>query len=88
MKINIYLLNTNNIFRFGILKNGSKDVKGHEWFKTVDWDAVLTQKIKPAYKPKIKGEEDTSNFDYYDEEPFRTSPVEEYVDEFANFSVK
>lgn len=73
--------------RFGLLKNGTKDIKNHEWFKTLDWDAVLNKKFKPTYKPKVSGEGDTSNFDEYDEEPFRTNSINEYADEFATFSV-
>lgn len=70
-----------------MLKNGSKDIKCHEWFKTLDWEAVLNKKCKPAYKPKVSGEGDTSNFDEYDEEPFRTNSVNEYPEEFSNFAV-
>lgn len=70
------------------MKNGSKDVTGHPWFKTVDWEAVLAKLAKPSYKPRVKGETDTSNFDYYEEAEFRSSDREEYAAEFAEFTVK
>lgn len=74
--------------RYGILRNGSKDVKGHEWYKGFDWDALMSKKIKPSYKPKVGSEGDTSNFDEYDEEPFRTCSVDEFQEEFSAFIVK
>lgn len=48
---------------------------------------MLNKKFKPAYKPKVSGEGDTSNFDEYDEEPFRTNSINEHAAEFANFNV-
>lgn len=70
-----------------MLKNGTKDIKCHEWFKTLDWDGILNKKFKPTYKPKVAGEGDTSNFDEYDEEPFRTNSINEFADEFKDFSI-
>lgn len=85
---NVLYINLAFNFRFGLLKNGTKDIKNHEWFKTLDWDAVLNKKVKPAYKPKVSGEGDTSNFDQYDEEPFRTNSINEYAEEFTTFNIK
>lgn len=70
-----------------MLKNGTKDIKCHEWFKALDWDSVLSKKMKPSFKPKVAGEGDTSNFDDYDEEPIRSSSINEYADEFSAFTV-
>lgn len=75
------------VFRYGILKNGSKDVKGHEWFKSVDFDQIMRRRVKPSFKPKVRDAGDTSNFDYYDEEPFRTSSKEEFPEEFAEIKI-
>ena len=32
--------------RLGNMKNGSADVKGHKWFKEVNWDDVYQRKLK------------------------------------------
>lgn len=74
--------------RYGILKGGAKDVKGHEWFKSIDWEGILSRKVKPIYKPRVKGSDDSTNFEYYEEEPFRVSDKDEYSEEFASFNVK
>ena len=74
--------------RFGELKNGTRDVKGHEWFKTMDWDSLLQKKLKPVFKPKVTGADDVSNFQAYEEETFRTSDQDEFPDEFSCFVVK
>ncbi|XP_018328583.1 cAMP-dependent protein kinase catalytic subunit-like [Agrilus planipennis] len=73
--------------RWGILKNGAKDVKSHEWFRGLDWDAVFQRKVKPSYKPRLKGDDDTSNFDVYDEEPLRKASTEMFPDEFAKITL-
>merc|ERR1719301_330029 len=51
--------------RYGNLKNGVDDIKQHKWFKDTNWEELL-QKTKPAlFKPPVKGDNDTSNFDDY-----------------------
>ncbi|XP_030758239.1 cAMP-dependent protein kinase catalytic subunit beta-like [Sitophilus oryzae] len=49
--------------RYGLLKNGTKDIKGHEWFKNVDFDQIIGRKVVPTYQPKVDGETDTRYFD-------------------------
>ncbi|XP_050312709.1 cAMP-dependent protein kinase catalytic subunit alpha-like [Anthonomus grandis grandis] len=49
--------------RFGLLKNGVKDIKGHDWFKNTDFDQILSRKVVPAYVPKVDGETDTRYFE-------------------------
>jgi len=31
--------------RFGNLKNGVNDIKGHKWFATTDWIAIYQKKV-------------------------------------------
>ncbi|KAF5295572.1 hypothetical protein FQR65_LT10435 [Abscondita terminalis] len=80
------MLQVDRTKRYGILKGGSKDVKGHEWFRSFDWDGVLGQKVKPIFKPQVKGMEDSTNFAFYKEEPLRVNDEEEYVEEFSSFN--
>lgn len=49
--------------RYGLLKNGIKDIKGHEWFKNVDFDQILSKKIIPSLIPRIDNEMDTRYFE-------------------------
>jgi len=64
--------------RLGSGKDGSKNVKAHDWFKGVNWDALLKKEIKPPFVPVISGEFDVSNFD---PEFTETPVVESYTKE-------
>lgn len=39
--------------RFGMLKNGVHDIKDHEWFKDLNWEALAAQQLPAPYVPKI-----------------------------------
>lgn len=82
------ILQVDRTKRYGILKNGAKDVKGHEWFKSIDWDGLIQKKIKPPFKPKVKAADDTTNFDFYPEEAMRQASKDEYSSEFGKIVVK
>uniref|UniRef100_A0A8C6TXH6 cAMP-dependent protein kinase catalytic subunit alpha n=1 Tax=Neogobius melanostomus TaxID=47308 RepID=A0A8C6TXH6_9GOBI len=66
--------------RFGNLRNGVNDIKGHKWLK-VRWLPL----VEAPFIPKCKGPGDTSNFDDYDEEEIRVSITEKCAKEFAEF---
>ena len=34
--------------RYGNLKNGVNDIKGHKWFATTDWIAIYERKASPS----------------------------------------
>mmetsp|Transcript_91573 Transcript_91573/g.258609 ORF Transcript_91573/g.258609 Transcript_91573/m.258609 type:complete len:327 (+) Transcript_91573:43-1023(+) len=51
--------------RYGNLKNGVEDIKQHKWFKDVPWDRLLSFDIPAPFKPTVKSETDTSNFEDY-----------------------
>ncbi|XP_022919692.1 cAMP-dependent protein kinase catalytic subunit alpha-like [Onthophagus taurus] len=74
--------------RYGMLKNGARDVKAHDWFKSIDWDAILYKKVKPSFKPKVVDPEDSTNFDRYEEIELRESEIEEFPNEFAEILLK
>jgi len=39
------------------------EIKVHPFFKGINWDKLLRKEIDPPFKPKLKNELDTSNFD-------------------------
>ncbi|XP_063706308.1 cAMP-dependent protein kinase catalytic subunit alpha-like [Culicoides brevitarsis] len=57
------LLQTDITRRYGNLKNGVQDIKGHIFFKPTKWIALLNREETAPYVPKISGEGDYSNFD-------------------------
>lgn len=72
--------------RLGCLKAGAEDIKGHRWFKTIDWDEVFHKQLKPPIVPKINFEGDTRNFDDYPEQERIGEPVtQRQLEMFAEF---
>lgn len=71
--------------RYGNLKNGVGDIRGHKWFASTDWIAIYQRKVEAPFIPKCKGPGDSSNFDDYEEEPLRISTSEKCAKEFADF---
>jgi len=62
------LLTVNPAFRLGNLSGGVDDIMRDPFFSTMDWDALNNRTIQSPYKPPIKNNLDSSNFDEYDEE--------------------
>lgn len=56
------LLNRNPAHRLGAKKD-AEELMDHPFFNDVDWVALGKKTIAPPFKPKLKGELDTSNFD-------------------------
>nr|CAG8530204.1 11470_t:CDS:2 [Entrophospora candida] len=73
--------------RYGNLRGGSKDIKNHQWFKSVDWEKLLKREFIPPYIPNVKGEGDASNFDVYPEErePYGKPCNDIFRDKFSSF---
>jgi protein kinase A len=71
--------------RYGNLKNGVQDIRGHKWFAAMDWITLYQKKIEAPFLPKSKGPGDHSNFDTYDEEPLHISSSEKCSKEFVDF---
>ncbi|CAO3609702.1 unnamed protein product [Cunninghamella blakesleeana] len=53
--------------RYGNLKKGSEDIKKHPWFEGIDFQRLLSKKIRPPFIPEIQGDVDSSHFDKYKE---------------------
>jgi len=51
--------------RLGSLKNGSKGVQRHPFFKGFDFKACKHRKVKPPHVPTVSGPDDTSMFVKY-----------------------
>ncbi|EDN96200.1 hypothetical protein SS1G_01124 [Sclerotinia sclerotiorum 1980 UF-70] len=56
------LLNRNPKHRLGATDD-AEELKRHPFFSDIDWDALTKKLITPPFKPKLKSETDTSNFD-------------------------
>ncbi|ATZ55348.1 BPK2 [Botrytis cinerea B05.10] len=56
------LLNRNPKHRLGATDD-AEELKRHPFFQDIDWDALTKKLITPPFKPKLKSETDTSNFD-------------------------
>ena len=56
------LLNRNPAHRLGA-KGDAEELMAHPFFNDVDWSKLSKKMMNPPFKPKLKGELDTSNFD-------------------------
>jgi hypothetical protein len=45
--------------------NGAQDLRDHAFFAGVDWVKAANCQLKPPFKPNVKFEQDTSNFDTF-----------------------
>lgn len=80
-----HVLQVDNSRRYGNLKDGVMDFKNHMWFKEIDWDNLLNSRIHPPFLPKIKSPCDTANFDIFNEDKLKESPVCLFEQEFSDF---
>jgi len=79
------LLASDRTKRLGNLKGGSRDVKAHKWFKSIDWEALEQKKVSPPITIKTKGKGDTSNFEQYEEVEEEQVPVDPFRCLFMDF---
>lgn len=49
--------------RLGAGPHGIEDVKRHEFFATIDWDALKEKKVRPPFIPAVSRADDTFYFD-------------------------
>ncbi|XP_023313453.1 ribosomal protein S6 kinase beta-2-like isoform X2 [Trichogramma pretiosum] len=65
--------------RLGCGPNGAALIKRHQFFRPINWEDVLQQKLEPPFKPKMKDIDDVSNFD----RKFTSLEVKESPENFA-----
>jgi len=65
-------------------------IKGHPFFKGIDWDLLLAKELTPPYIPPVKNDEDNSQFDTsFTQEEAKLSQEENSIiseSDQANFS--
>ena len=71
--------------RYGNLKRGVKDIKGHRWFKGFDWEDAEKLRSKPPYVPRIKNPGDTSNYSDYPDSPELPKALDPKKDPFLDW---
>ena len=65
--------------RLGSGEADGDDIRKHAWFGPIDWKKLEARQLTPPFKPNVKGELDTSNFD----EEFTSQAVESVVPDMA-----
>uniref|UniRef100_A0A4W3KHW8 protein kinase C n=1 Tax=Callorhinchus milii TaxID=7868 RepID=A0A4W3KHW8_CALMI len=75
------LLRRNPERRLGSSERDAEEVKKQPFFREIDWEGLLSKKVKPPFVPTIRNREDVSNFDeeFTAEEPDLTPPREPRV---------
>ncbi|KAL7837181.1 hypothetical protein SRHO_G00268920 [Serrasalmus rhombeus] len=75
--------------RLGVVGN----IRGHPFFKTINWSALEKREVAPPFKPKVKAPNDCSNFDreFLSEKPRLSQADKNLIDSmdqtaFAGFS--
>ena len=67
------LLEKDPIKRIGCGVKGTKEIKSHKWFETLDWDKLDSKEYTAPWIPTLNGEFDVEETEEYWEEVFETS---------------
>ena len=80
-----HLLDADLTKRYGNLKNGVKDITGHRFFKGFDWAKLIKKELTPPYKPKVKGDNDITNFSAYPDSDETAPAIKKDDDPFLDW---
>ena len=80
-----HLLDSDLTKRYGNLKNGVKDITGHRFFKNLEWDKLLKKELPPPYVPKVKSNDDISNFSAYPDSDNPAPQIKKDEDPFLDW---
>ena len=71
--------------RYGNLKGGVKDIKGHRFFNDLDWEKLNKMELLPPYVPQVKSASDLSNFCSYPDSDTPTKELKKAEDPFIDW---
>ena len=74
--------------RYGCLSRGVADIKGHRFFKDLDWNSLAKQRGKPAYIPPVTKNDDMSLLNIITDEEEDAKPVDPNNDPFTEWIKK
>lgn len=57
------LLNKEAPKRLGCGAKGIEEIKGHKWFKPINWKKLDAREIQPSFRPDVAGKHCVANFD-------------------------
>eukprot|EP00730_Choanoeca_flexa_P008676 TRINITY_DN12519_c2_g5_i2.p1 TRINITY_DN12519_c2_g5~~TRINITY_DN12519_c2_g5_i2.p1 ORF type:complete len:556 (+),score=132.47 TRINITY_DN12519_c2_g5_i2:155-1822(+) len=62
--------------RLGCGPNGQEELRGHAFFRGLNWTKLENRELQPPFKPKVKGDRGVENFDaeFLKEKPNITPP--------------
>ena len=80
-----HLLTADLSKRYGNLKNGVNDIKQHRYMNTINFNNLLSKKISPPYRPKVKSSGDTSNFSNYKDSTSEVQEIKASEDPFKDW---
>ena len=80
-----HLLDQDLTKRYGNLKNGVKDITGHRFFKNFEWNKLLEKDLPPPYVPKVKSNNDISNFSEYPDSDNPAVAIDKGEDPFLDW---
>nr|GMD50108.1 serine/threonine-protein kinase AtPK2/AtPK19-like [Ipomoea batatas]GME12708.1 serine/threonine-protein kinase AtPK2/AtPK19-like [Ipomoea batatas] len=49
--------------RLGSGAGGGGEIKGHKWFRSINWKKLEAREIQPSFRPDVAGKRCTANFD-------------------------
>lgn len=80
-----HLLDSDLTKRYGELKNGVKDITEHRFFKKFEWKKLEKKELPAPYCPKVKGQNDISNFSAYPDSDNTPPSIKKEEDPFIDW---